>query len=143
MTLLIDTAPLVALADRKDPMGPLVRSVLEEEPGRLVIPGPVSAEVDHLLGKRLGRAARLGFLRDVAAARFTVECLEPADYGTVVTLEGRYPELNAGLADLSLVVLAAKHHTRRVLTFDEPDFRILRPLNGGTFTLLPVDASER
>jgi len=143
VTLIIDTAPLVALADRRDRMGPMVKDVLEQEPGRLVIPAPVSAEVDYLLGQRLGRTARLSFLRDVVAGRFAVECLEPVDYGTVTALEDRYAELDAGLADLSVVVLAARHRTRRLLTFDEQDFRTLRPLTGGTFVLLPGDASGR
>lgn len=140
MTLIIDTTPLVALADRHDPMGP---AVLEREPGQLVIPAPVTAEIDYLLGKRLGRQPRLAFLRDLAAARFTVDSMSQGDYGTVVELEQRYLKLDAGLADLSVVVLAARYATRRLLTFDKRDFRTLRPLGGGTFTLLPADDREK
>ena len=42
-----------------------------------MIPAPVCAEVDHLLGSRLGRMAGVPILDDVAAGRFTVACLEP------------------------------------------------------------------
>jgi uncharacterized protein len=143
VTLVIDAAPLVALADRRDPMKPRVEAVLRKESGELVIPAPVTSEVDYLLGRRLGRAARLAFLEDLAAGRFTVGCLDEEDHRVVLDLERRYDDLDVGLADLSAVVIARRHNTRRLLTFDERHFRALRPLSGGRFTLLPVDSSSR
>jgi uncharacterized protein len=46
-----------------------------------------------------------------------------------------------GLADLSVVVLAHRFRTRRLLTFDERDFRAVKPLAGGSFVLLPRDGT--
>lgn len=126
-----------------DPMMPRIAAALRGEPGELVIPAPVTAEVDYLLGRRLGRAARIAFLHDLAAGRFTVACLEAADHGVVAALERRYDDLDVGLADLSVVVVAERYGTRRLLTFDERHFRALRPLGGGQFTLLPADAPAR
>jgi predicted nucleic acid-binding protein len=140
LTLVLDAAPLVAVADRRDRMRPQIEALLREEPGELVIPAPVTAEVDYLLGRRLGRVARLAFLGDLAAGRFTAACLESDDHGVVIDLERRYDDLDVGLADLSVVVVAERFGTRRLLTFDERHFRALRPLNGGQFTLLPSDA---
>jgi predicted nucleic acid-binding protein len=142
LTLVLDAAPLVAVADRRDSMQPLIKALLQEEPGELVVPAPVTAEVDYLLGRRLGRVARLAFLDDLAAGRFTVECLDADDHGVVADLERRYDDLDVGLADLSLVVVAKRFGTRRLLTFDERHFRALRPLDGGTFSLLPADAPK-
>ncbi len=68
MTLLVDAAPLVALADCRDPARDTVRAILHAEAGALVVPAQVTAEADYLLGKRIGRAARLAFLDDLAAA---------------------------------------------------------------------------
>lgn len=48
-------------------------------------------------------------------------------------------DLNLGLADLSVAVIARKLGTRRILIFDERHFRVVRPLQGGVFTLLPAD----
>lgn len=143
MTLVIDAAPLVAVADRRDPFQSRVEALLREEPGELVIPAPVTSEVDYLLGRRLGRAARLSFLEDVAAGRFTVACLDEDDHQTVLDLERRYDDLDVGLADVSVVIVARRYKTRRLLTFDERHFRTLRPLSGGRFTLLPLDALSR
>jgi hypothetical protein len=137
LTLVLDSAPLIALADRRDPMRTVIETLLRDEPGELVIPAPITAEVDYLLGHRLGRAARLAFLDDLAAERFTVACLEAGDYAVVVGLERRYDDLDVGLADLSVVLVAHRYGTQRLLTFDERHFRALRPLSGGHFALMP------
>ena len=140
MTLVLDAAPLVALADRSDRMQERVQAVLRDEPGDLVIPAPVSAEVDYLLGRRVGRVARLAFLDDLSAGRFSVSCLTADDYALISHLERKYDDLDVGLADLSVVVVAGRFATQRLLTFDERHFRTLRSLSGEQFTLLPVDA---
>ncbi|HEY4938441.1 MAG TPA: hypothetical protein VIJ69_05395 [Actinomycetota bacterium] len=44
MTLVLDAAPLVAVADRRDSMQPLIKALLQEEPGELVVPAPVAAQ---------------------------------------------------------------------------------------------------
>ena len=139
MTLLIDAAPLVALADANEPRRDAIIAVLREEPGSLVIPAPVTAEIDYLLGRRFDHAARRAFLADLAAGRFTVDCLEREDYATVADLDARYADLGLGLADCALVALARRHQTTRILTFDERHLRAVTPLDGGTFTLLPAD----
>lgn len=141
MTLVLDTGPLIALADRKDPLKSRVEVLLQQEPGELVIPAPITAEVDYLLGKRLGRKARLAFLDDLAAGRFLVAGLDESDHRQVAELERKYEDIDAGLAHLSAVVMAAKHGTTRLLTFDERHFRTLRTVDGARFTLLPADDS--
>lgn len=140
MSLIIDAAPLVALADTADRMGGPVRAVLAAEEGPLVIPAPVTAEVDYLLGVRHGALARRRFLADLAAGRFTVATLERADYQTVIDLETRYGDLGLGLADCALVVIAHRYGTDRILSFDERHLRAVTPLHGSAFALLPFDA---
>lgn len=140
MTLLIDTAPLVALADAEEPRRDEILAAIRDEPGSLVIPAPATAEIDYLLGRRLGEPARRAFLADLAAGRFTVACLEREDYATVSELESRYADLQLALADCALVVLAHRYETTRILSFDERHFRAVAPLGGGSFTLLPSDA---
>src|SRR5579872_6052927 len=131
------------MADRPNPLGPQSERLLQQESGELVVPAPVTAEVDYLLGRQLGRRARLAFLDDLEAGRFTVGCLEADDHGVVVDLERRYADLDVGLADLSVVVLAERWSTRRLLTFDDRHFRALRPLEGGQFMLLPTEEAAQ
>jgi predicted nucleic acid-binding protein len=105
----------------------------------IVVPAPVTAEIDYLLGRRFGRAARAAFVRDLAAGRFTVACLEREDYATIGDLDARYADLGLGLADCALVVLANRYGTDRIVSFDERHFRAVTPLAGGVFTILPAD----
>lgn len=139
MTLILDAAPIVAMHDRRDPRQAQVESLLRGEPGHLIIPAPVTAEVDHLLAVRLGERSRQAFLEDIAAGRYRVECLTPDEHRLVHDLELQYEELAPGLADLAIVVLAHRFRTRRLATFDERGFRTLRPIGGaGAFEMLPA-----
>jgi predicted nucleic acid-binding protein len=142
VTLIVDAAPLVALGDARDPLHAAVGDVLRAEGGDLVVPAPVSAEVDYLIRRRGTAAAARAFLRDVASGRFRVEGLTADEHGTVARLGERYADLDLGLADLSVVILAHRFRTRRLLTFDERDFRAVTPLSGGSFMLLPRDATR-
>jgi len=142
VTLIIDTGPLVAAADEDDTNRARIEETLRSETGALVVPAPITAEVDYLLGKRLGPAPRRAFIDDLASGRFLVECLESDDYAAIAGLERRYADLDPGLADLSIVIMAKRFSTRRIVTFDERHFRAIRPLQGGTFTLLPADARQ-
>lgn len=140
MTLVLDAGPLVTLADERDPQRRSILEILRAEGGSLVVPAPVTAEIDYLLGRRFGPAARRAFLADLAARRYESAGLDARDHAHALELDRRYADLDLGLADLSIVVLARKLQTHRILTFDERHFRAVRPLQGGAFRLLPADA---
>jgi predicted nucleic acid-binding protein len=140
VTVVVDAAPLVALADAADPAFDRVDDLLRSIEGPLVIPAPVTAEVDYLLGRRVGRAAQRAFLADLAMGRFTVACPEREDYAAIADVDARYAVLRLGLADRALIVLADRYRTDRIVTFDERHFRAVTPVRGGTFTILPADA---
>jgi hypothetical protein len=139
VTAVIDTGPLVALADVHEPTRTQLLAILRSEPGSLVIPAPATAEIDYLLGRRHGSPARRAFLSDLSAGRFLVACLERDDYAKIVELEARYADLSPGLVDCSLIVLADRWRTTRIVTFDERHFRAVRTLSGQPFTVLPAD----
>jgi len=117
VTLVIDAAPIVALAESDEPRRQATLDVMRAEPGGLIIPSPVTAEIDYLLGQRFGRTARGAFLRDLAAGRFIVACPDHEDYTKI----------------------ADRYETDRMVSFDERHFRAVTPLAGGSFTILPAD----
>ena len=143
MTLIIDAAPLVALGDSRDPLHSQIGDLLRGEPGELVAPAPVSAEADYLVRRRGTAQAARAFLRDVAAGRFLVEGLTPDEHALAARLDEQYTDLELGLADASVVILAKRFRTTRLLSFDDRDFRAVTPLGGGHFTLLPRDEDRR
>jgi predicted nucleic acid-binding protein len=117
----------------------LVADVLATETRPPILSAFIAAELDYFLQKLFGKHGNRPFIEDLAAGRFEVPALERADFIEIQSLNERYRDLSPGIADLSIVVLAARYRTTRILTFDQRHFRVLRPLQGGSFTLLPFD----
>lgn len=140
MTLIVDAGALYAQADRADPDHQAVAAILQAEQGPLVTSAIAVAEADYLILDRLGVDVELAFLDDLAEGTFVVDCLNREELGAARDLARRHRDLKLGLADASLVVLAERHDTRRLLSFDERAFRTVPPLQGGSFTILPADA---
>jgi predicted nucleic acid-binding protein len=139
VTLIADAGALYAQADADDPAHQEVVRLLRSERGPIVTSELAVAEADYLILDRLGIDVEIDFLTDLVEGTFAVECLTHADLDQARGIIQRYRDLRLGLADASLVVLAARHRTRRVLTFDQRAFRAVTPLQGGEFVVLPAD----
>ena len=139
MALLLDAGALYAQADRADPHHDEVAEILQAERGPLIASAIGVTEADYLILTRLGIDVELAFLEDLAEGTFQVESMSRTDFGAALRVARRYRDLELGLADASLVVLAQRFRTRRLVTFDERAFRAVAPLQGGSFTLLPAD----
>jgi predicted nucleic acid-binding protein len=95
------------------------------------------AEMDHLL-RQLGPETELIVAANLATRALEVDWWDGAVEACWKVADARR---DIGLADASLVALAAHRRTTRVATFDERHFRTLKPLTGeDAFTLLPLDA---
>jgi len=139
MALVIDAGALFAQANAADPRHAAVRATLLAEREELVTSELAVAEADYLILDRLGPESEAAFIEDLVTGTFVVECLDRDGLAAARDVIDRYRDLRIGLADASLVVLASRYDTRRVLTFDERAFRAVAPLSGGSFTLLPAD----
>jgi hypothetical protein len=140
VTLLLDAAALYAQANRREPHHAQFVALLRAERGLLVTSEAVATEADYLILTRLGVDAELAFLQDLAEGTFSVECLDRAERRAAASLARQYRDLELGLADASLVLLARRLGTTRIATLDERAFRAVAPLQGGVFTVLPADA---
>lgn len=87
---------------------------------------------------RLGVDAEVEFINSLAID-FTVSALDSRELQSAAALCSQYKALELGLADASIVVLAERHSTLHLATFDHRHFRAVRPLSGGAFELLPAD----
>lgn len=140
MALLVDAGAFYAQADADEPQHEAVAEILLQEREALVTTELVVAEADYLILSRLGVGVELAFLEDLADGAYRVECLTPDELRTARDVVAQYRDLRLGLADASLVVLAHRYGAQRILTFDERAFRQVRPLQGGSFVILPADA---
>jgi predicted nucleic acid-binding protein len=139
--ILVDTGGLfTALNDTEPDHERTLRFVLEATEPLLLSPF-VLAELDYLLATRAGVSAELALLDDVARGAYTLVEFPASELPAARDIVAKYHDLEIGLADASIVVLAARFGTDRVLTNDDRHFRALRTLDGGAFQLLPADAA--
>jgi uncharacterized protein len=142
MALIVDAGALFAQADADEPRHAAVAAILQAETEALVTSELAIAEANYLILERLGIDAELAFIDDLVEGTYLVDCLDRDDLVATRALVGQYRDLRIGLADASLVVLARRHSTTRILTFDERAFRAITPLQGGRFTILPADSLD-
>jgi predicted nucleic acid-binding protein len=116
-----------------------ISGLLSSEPGGLILSPFVLAELDCLIATRAGVLADLDVLAGVAAGIYILADVGPDDIAQAAAVVERYQDMRIGLTDASLVVLADRYSTTRLLTLDERHFRAIRPLRGDTFTILPAD----
>lgn len=140
MTLVVDAGALYAQANRADPAHTTVVAALDAESGPLVTSEAAAQEADYLIGARLGVDVELAFLDDLAHGTYEVACLDPGERALATDVARRYRDLALGLADVTLVVLARRLGTVRLLTLNERHFRAVTPLHGEAFVVLPADA---
>lgn len=138
--IVVDTSGVLAVKDEGHPQHGAVADVLRETADDLLLSPLVLAECDYMLATRLGAAAAREFLGEVADGAFQLVDFDAGDVATANGVIDRYRDLAIGIADASLVVIAARYETTRVLTFDQRRFRAVAPLWGAaSFTLLPSD----
>src|SRR5687768_11032969 len=119
MALVVDAGALYAQADADEPRHSAVAEVLRAERESLITSELAVAEADYLILERLGVDVELAFIEDLAAGTFEVECLTREELRVAARLVEQHRDLRIGLADASLVVLADRYRTTRLLTFDE------------------------
>ena len=137
--IVCDTSGLIAAYGRDQEGHRQVTDTLRRDAQQLILSPFVLAELDYMVCREAGSEAELTVLEDVANGVYQLAEFTPADVSQAREVVARYPDLNVGLADASIVVLAAKHKTTRVLTFDHRHFRTMKPLYGDAFTVLPAD----
>jgi predicted nucleic acid-binding protein len=135
--ILVDTSGVLAAIDASQRHHAACADVLRAAEGPLLLSPFVLAELDYLLATRVGAAAQLALLSEVARGAYQLESFGADDVEHAHRLIERYEDLEIGLADASIVVLAGRHRARDVLTLDRRHFHVLRRPNGRPFKLLP------
>lgn len=136
--MLIDTSGLLAalFADQRHHQECAAALLSTGRP--LVLSPFVLAELDYLVGKLAGVDAQLALLDEVSRGAYELATFTAHVVGLAREVAVKYRDLEIGLADASIVVLARRLSDPDVLTLDERHFRVLsgeHPLR-----LLPADA---
>jgi hypothetical protein len=135
--VIVDTSALLAFFDTDEPDHAAVTAVLDAATEALVISPYVLAELDYLVASRLGVSAELAVLRELAGGAWDLAAFGTEDLAQAHAVVERYADQSIGLADASIVILAARYQTRTVVTLDRRHFGVVRPIDGGSFKILP------
>jgi uncharacterized protein len=130
MAVLLDSGVVYAYYDRSDRWHRAAVELVRAEAGALMLPAPVVPEVDHLLGVRLGRAARRLFYRGIVDASFVLLELAQERATRVAQIDEQFAELDLGFVDCAIVALAESSGISRVATADRRHFEPLARVFG-------------
>lgn len=136
--LLLDTSGLLAAIDGAQRRHAECAAALRADDGPFLLSPFVLAELDYLIGSRVGTSAQTGLLAEVARGAYRLEPFGPDDVEVAIGVLRKYANLAPGLADASIVVLADRHRCRDVLTLDRRHFGTMRQLNGRPFLIVPA-----
>lgn len=136
--IIADTSGLLAAFNSAEPDHAAVVEVLlaaADEP--LVVSPYVIAELDYLVATRLGVAAELTVLEELGSGAYELAQLDVQDLRKCRAVVEKYADQQIGIADASLVVLAERLDTTRILTLDRRHFGVLRTATRKKFQILP------
>ncbi len=138
--ILVDTSAALQLASSTAHRHTDVVKVIDELAGPFLLSPFVLAELDYMLGARHGQFAQMAMLAEVVDGAYELAQFDRGDVHSATKVIRQYEDLRIGLADASIVVLAKKHQTVDVLTFDARHFRAMGGPGGRPFRLLPDDS---
>ena len=135
--MIVDTSGLLAFFNSGEPAHEAAVAAVASATSPLVVSPFVIAELDYLLLTRLGVDAELLVLAELSAGAWHLVHVDQEQLSRIKEIVSRYRDQGIGVADASLVFLADRFGTRRVLTLDHRHFDVLRPLSGGRFQIVP------
>ena len=139
--ILLDTSGLLSALDSSQRQHRACVAALSRAQPPLLLSPFVLAELDYLLLRNIGREAQTALLDEVARGAYRLEPFSADDVVGAREVMLRYSDLDIGIADASIVVLARRHGAAEVLTLDERHFRTMRIEGRRRFTILPSDAA--
>ena len=139
--IILDTSGLLAAIDAAERTHAAATAALRASQAPRCLSPFVLAELDYLLSTRVSRLATRRLLDEVADGAYRIEPFDASDVAQATDVLDRYHDLDLGLADASILVLAKRYGTRDILTLDVRHFRAVRDSGGRPFRILPADAA--
>jgi hypothetical protein len=126
--IIIDTGPLVALFDPKDPDYKVCHQVLENITSPLYTTEAVLTEVLHMLDA--GSRGAEGVKEFIVSEYLSIFSMKQTEIGRCFSLMEKYHDLPMDFADASLVVLSERFKTPKIFTLDFKNFSVYRFTKG-------------
>lgn len=133
---IVDSGPLVASANPRDPDHEVALEALQTPGLKLVIPTLCITEAAYFIGLKRRVAEEARFLRGMGD--FDIRAPGQSEWARMADLVEKYSDLPLGTVDASVVVLAERLRTHLLITLDHRHFRVVRPKDFDAFRLLPA-----
>jgi len=139
--IVCDTGPLVAAAiddDARHRECVDLLTALHLAVRRILVPGPVVAEVGYLLAREGGAQVEAQFLTSLSDGTLWPVELTAEDYRRAAELVLTYADLPLGTTDAAVIALCERLELPEVATLDRRHFTVVRSRHVDALTLLPA-----
>ena len=134
-TAIVDSGPLIAVANQGDPAHHACLKALQNPRFHLVIPALCVAEATYFIQSRRGSRMEALFLKGLSD--FDIRLPLPEDWVRIGDLVAEYSNFPLGATDASVIALAERLRTDVVITLDRRHFGSVKPAHCERFRLLP------
>lgn len=138
MAYLLDSGFLYATIDEQDNdhkrVVELFPTLAREQ---VILPTIVLVEVTYLLLSRRGHKKMKLFIDMLYKSPFKFVCISKQDTQRISQLLDKYSDLELDFVDASITALAERLNIKEILTVDQRDFRVIRPLHCEYFEIWP------
>lgn len=135
-TAIGDTGFVVALPNKADTKHQEVVAVYLKQQ-QILLPQPVLTEVAYLVGREAGVTTVITFLQGLFKSRFHLVALTEEDVKRVAEILDGYKDSRIDFVDATVMAVAERFKSTKILTLDRRDFSIFRPQHCNHFEILP------
>jgi predicted nucleic acid-binding protein len=134
---LIDSSFFIALINpREMAHEACVEIALDKGLHKVVVTSTIP-ETCYMLHRWLGHSVMRTFVKNLQNPQWQIEQIQIQDLARASDLLHQYADLRLDLVDASLVAIAERLNIDTILSLDQRDFRVIRPLHTDHFTILP------
>ncbi len=136
MQIILDTSAVIGLMDKKYKKHENLKTIFTKKDNLYILPSTAIGEICYMLNSRFGNKIELIFLEEIIKTSFQLELLKDMDIVRIIEILKKYDTLNIGYVDASIVAIAERLKTNKILTLDRKHFEIITPRGFDRFDIL-------
>jgi len=135
--IIVDTSALLAMHDPREKSHLDLRKIAQSRKQELIVSPYVVAEFDYMISKANSSEFSLRALNNLLIAPFELVQLTTEDFIKATEVMAKYHDLSIGITDASLIALAARFETSKIMTLDRRHFSAMKLLSGKPVQMIP------
>ena len=96
----------------------------------------------RVIGREAGITTVIKFLQGLSASRFELIAATEQDIARIATILEQYIDSKVDFVDANVMAIAGRLNIKTILTIDQRDFRLFRPIHCENFTLHDLEGYE-